>query len=294
MQLILSGFYLGHVHSQWLCSHRRRVHTAARQKSFSSQAGIMAATQFEDRLHALSTAFESTLSLDAEDEECAAMLRQAHQLLAQCRSRYTTVRGARAKQLAGAPPPPPPSLGGDDGDGCFGDGEDDASFEDGSTLSGVGAPVRAPAVGAPPRPQAHPPPPAPPPPPPQVDPDLSPEEREEREMAARRAQFVLGACADDEVIDWSAPACTSDDEGDSTGAGVVENDAAAAAAAARVLDAVHGDLSDAPAEGEPAAPESTWESLPGYVPQGSVGFNAFARERMRRAGVPANSKVEGR
>jgi dihydrofolate reductase len=82
-------------------------------------------------------------------------------------------------------------------------------------------------------------------------------------MEARRAQFVLGACADDEVIDWSAPACMSDDEGDSpAGAGVVENDAAAAAAAARVLDAVHGDLSDAPAEGEPAAPESTWESLP--------------------------------
>jgi len=256
----------------------------------------MAATQFEDRLDALSTAFESTLSLDAEDEECAAMLRQAHRLLAQCRSRYTTVRGARAKQLAGAPPPPPPSMGGDDGDGCFGEGEDDASFEDSPTLSGVGAPMRAPAVGAPPRPQgAHPPPPAPPPPPPQVDLDLSPEEREEREMAARRAQFVLGACADDEVIDWSAPACMSDDEGDSpAGAGVVENDAAAAAAAARVLDAVHGDLSDAPAEGEPAAPESTWESLPGYVPQGSVGFNAFARERMRRAGVPANSKVEGR
>lgn len=256
----------------------------------------MAATQFEDRLDALSTAFESTLSLDAEDEECAAMLRQAHQLLAQCRSRYTTVRGARAKQLAGAPPPPPPSMGGDDGDGCFGEGEDDASFEDSPTLSGVGAPMRAPAVGAPTRPQgAHPAPPAPPPPPPQVDPDLSPEEREEREMAARRAQFVLGACADDEVIDWSAPACMSDDEGDSpAGAGVVENDAAAAAAAARVLDAVHGDLSDAPTEGEPAAPESTWESLPDYVPQGSVGFNAFARERMRRAGVPANSKVEGR
>ena len=255
----------------------------------------MAATPFEVNLRALSTAFESTLSLDAEDEECAAMLRQAHQLLAQCRSRYTTVRGARAKQLAGAPPPPPPPmLGGDDGDGFFDNGEDDASFGDGSARSGFGAPMRAPAVGAPPRPQAHPPHPAPPPPP-QVDPDLSPEEREEREMAARRAQFVLGACADDEVIDWSAPACTSDDEGDSpTGAGVVENDAATAAAAARVLDAVHGDLSDAPAEGAPAVPESTWESLPGYVPQGSVGFNAFARERMRRAGVPANSKVGGR
>ncbi|MFZ4509246.1 MAG: hypothetical protein ACOYON_16280, partial [Fimbriimonas sp.] len=54
-------------------------------------------------------------------------------------------------------------------------------------LSGVGAPMRAPAVGAPTRPQgAHPAPPAPPPPPPQVDPDLSPEEREERKAAEQQ------------------------------------------------------------------------------------------------------------
>ena len=86
MQLILSGL-VNLSYSSTMFTANGCVHTAARQVFFLPQTGIMAATQFEDRLHALSTAFESTLSLDAEDDECAAMLRQAHQMLAPCRSR---------------------------------------------------------------------------------------------------------------------------------------------------------------------------------------------------------------
>ena len=40
-----------------------------------------------------------------------------------------------------------------------------------------------------------------------------------------------------------------------------------------------------------AAKVTNWESAEGYVPQGTPGFNEFAREQMRRAGVPCNPCV---
>ena len=125
---------------------------------------------------------------------------------------------------------------------------------------------------------------------------LDPIEREEREMAARRAQFALGAAEDFEVIDWSASAAgASDDEGDSNscpGAGDGEGDgdgAAEAAAAARLLDDARHDLDSVREEEEPEP--TSWEDVPGYVPPGTVGFSAFAREQMRLAGVPSNPRV---
>ena len=124
---------------------------------------------------------------------------------------------------------------------------------------------------------------------------LDPIEREEREMAARRAQFALGAAEDFENIDWSASAAgASDDEGDSSscpGGGESEGDGAAeAAAAARLLDDARHALGDSVREEEEPEP-SSWEDVPGYVPPGTEGFSAFAREQMRLAGVPSNPRV---
>eukprot|EP00966_Prymnesium_polylepis_P202083 4681683-Prymnesium_polylepis.1 len=76
----------------------------------------------------------------------------------------------------------------------------------------------------------------------------------------------------------------SDDEGD-VGVGGGADDGAA-----RLLEslALSAPLATA---GSGVAPPSSWEELDGFVPQGAPGFNAFARERMRLAGVPANASV---
>ena len=111
---------------------------------------------------------------------------------------------------------------------------------------------------------------------------LDPEEREERELAALRAQFAAGAAEEDEQLDWSAmDGDGSDDEGEM----VADNDDDAARA---VLDSLS--LSSATCS-EAAALDSSWANLEGFVPQGTAGFNEFAREQMRLAGVPANSRV---
>ena len=56
---------------------------------------------------------------------------------------------------------------------------------------------------------------------------------------------------------------------------------------ARLLRALPASSSSSTA----AAKVSNWESAEGYVPQGAPGFNEFAREQMRRAGVPSNPCV---
>lgn len=114
------------------------------------------------------------------------------------------------------------------------------------------------------------------------------EEREERELAARRAVFAAGAAEEDEQLDWSAAAAGggSDDEADAlVPAG---DEAYDHAAAARLLDVVGSAVAGAPAKGEASR---TWLDEEGYVPPGREGFNEFAREQMRRAGVPSNECV---
>ena len=117
---------------------------------------------------------------------------------------------------------------------------------------------------------------------------LDPIEREERELAARRAQFLAGAQEDFESLDWSATADGSDDEYEPAAAG--GDDFELDAAAARVLDAVRGDSLRCEEEDEQPA-EPKWEELPDYVPPGHEGFNEFARAQMRKAGVPSNDRV---
>lgn len=112
------------------------------------------------------------------------------------------------------------------------------------------------------------------------------EEREERELAARRAQFALGAADEDEDIDWGhfvGADAGSDDEGAMGG----DDDGAMAAAAARVLEDLDG------FDGEDASkPVRGWDVDDAeYVPQGTAGFNEYARTKMREAGVPANQRV---
>ena len=118
---------------------------------------------------------------------------------------------------------------------------------------------------------------------------LDPIEREERELAMRRAQFALGAAEDYENLDWDAPCAGSDDESDATTTVGDGDGAAEAAAAARVLDAVRHESSRD--EEDAAAAEPTWEELEGYVPPGTPGFTAFAQAQMRLANVPCNRKV---
>lgn len=115
-----------------------------------------------------------------------------------------------------------------------------------------------------------------------------PEEREARELAALRAQFAAGAAEDDEQLDWSIvdSGGGSDDEGDSTAYGAGGDDGGAAAR--RLLDSL--DLP--PPEAEAEAVVRSWEDLEGFVPQGTPGFNEFAREQMRLAGVPSNACVK--
>jgi hypothetical protein len=113
---------------------------------------------------------------------------------------------------------------------------------------------------------------------------LDPEEREARELEALRAQFAAGAAEEEEELDWSAPddgGGGSDDEADAPSLdGAADDDAAA-----RLLRAL-------PASSAAAAAKVTnWETAEGYVPQGTPGFNEFAREQMRRAGVPSNPCV---
>ena len=51
-------------------------------------------------------------------------------------------------------------------------------------------------------------------------------------------------------------------------------------------------LSLSPASARRAeAPVQTWESKEGYAPQGTPGFNEFARAQMRLASVPSNPSV---
>ena len=113
---------------------------------------------------------------------------------------------------------------------------------------------------------------------------LDPEEREARELEALRAQFAAGAAEEEEELDWSAPddgGGGSDDEADAPSLdGAADDDAAA-----RLLRALPASSSAA------AAKVTNWESAEGYVPQGTPGFNEFAREQMRRAGVPSNPCV---
>ena len=109
---------------------------------------------------------------------------------------------------------------------------------------------------------------------------LDPEEREERELAALRAQFVAGAAEDDEQLDWSAVDGGSDDEGEAATSDPSDG------AALELLDSLP----------LPSAPSSesqvvSWAALENFVPQGAPGFNDFAREQMRLAGVPANPCV---
>jgi hypothetical protein len=115
---------------------------------------------------------------------------------------------------------------------------------------------------------------------------LDPEEREARELEALRAQFAAGAAAEEEELDWSAPddgGGGSDDEADAPSLdGAADDDAAA-----RLLRALPASSSSSSA----AAKVTNWESAEGYVPQGTPGFNEFAREQMRRAGVPCNPCV---
>lgn len=248
------------------------------------------ADHFDSALTGLSSAFDSVLSLDGTGEdgippECQELLRQAQDLLRSCRSRYTTSRAATRRPapkptspLADdnglASPPPPPEW-----------------------YSSPSSPPPNAASPSGPTPPA-PPPALPPAPPAAVEPKLSDEEREEREIAARRAQFVLGAGAEDEDLDWSAPAAGgSDDEGEA-GSGK-EAEAAMAAAAARVLNAVHEGLPAAAAAAaeEEENREPTWPELPDYVPPGTAGFNSFAQAQMRLAGAadsairPARTRI---
>ena len=115
---------------------------------------------------------------------------------------------------------------------------------------------------------------------------LDPEEREARELEALRAQFAAGAAAEEEELDWSAPddgGGGSDDEADAPSLdGAADDDAAA-----RLLRALPASSSSSSA----AAKVTNWESAEGYVPQGTPGFNEFAREQMRRSGVPSNPCV---
>jgi len=115
-----------------------------------------------------------------------------------------------------------------------------------------------------------------------------PEEREARELAALRAQFAAGAAEEDEQLDWSIAdgGGGSDDEGDFTAYGAGGDDGGAAARL--LLDSL--DLP--PPEAEAEAVVRSWEDLEGFVPQGTPGFNDFAREQMRLAGVPSNACVK--
>ena len=112
-------------------------------------------------------------------------------------------------------------------------------------------------------------------------------------MAARRERFAAGAEEESEEVDWSAAAVGGGSDDEANGAGGAEGDGAAeAAAAARVLDAVRHDAGDEEDEADAAATrEPSWEDLEGFVPPGTAGFNAFAREQMRKAGVPSNARV---
>ena len=118
---------------------------------------------------------------------------------------------------------------------------------------------------------------------------LDPEEREARELEALRAQFAAGAAAEEEELDWSAPddgGGGSDDEADAPSLdGAADDDAAA-----RLLRALPASSSSSSSSSS-AAKVTNWESAEGYVPQGTPGFNEFAREQMRRAGVPSNPCV---
>ena len=120
---------------------------------------------------------------------------------------------------------------------------------------------------------------------------LDKELQEERELAARRALFALGAADDEESIDWgdfqAASASNSDDDGDD-GCGW-DGGAEDEAAAARALDAFGG-FDEGMEDAADVAPRS-WDQMDGFVPPGTPGFNAFAQEQMRAAGVPSNPRV---
>ena len=117
---------------------------------------------------------------------------------------------------------------------------------------------------------------------------LDPEEKEARELEALRAQFAAGAAEEDEHLDWSAmdgDGAGSDDEGEPSGSGGGDLDDSAARQLLQSL------ALSAPPSSEATARIESWESREGFVPQGTAGFNDFAREQMRLAGVPANPCV---
>ena len=114
---------------------------------------------------------------------------------------------------------------------------------------------------------------------------LDKEEREERELAARRAQFLLGAEMDDEQLDWSESmgGAGSDDEMDGAGLGS-GGDRDAEDAARRVLATA---TADGDGVAEPAKPEPTWADLDGFVPPGHAGSPSLRRRRCARQACQA-------
>ncbi|KAL1523659.1 hypothetical protein AB1Y20_018594 [Prymnesium parvum] len=116
---------------------------------------------------------------------------------------------------------------------------------------------------------------------------VDPEEKEARELAALRAQFAAGAAEDDEMgqVDWSASFDGgSDDEGGESPMGEYDE-----VTARRILEQMSISSLD---QAQASVLVETWENRPGYVQQGTLGFNEFARGQMRLAGVPANHRVK--